>query len=79
MEKAKIYAVLTGIFHDVFDNDSIIVTPDLTAEDVDDWDSLSHLRLVLSVEKSFGVRFSASETGKLKNVGELVSLIEAKM
>jgi acyl carrier protein len=78
MDKAEIYERLTAIFHDVFDNEAIELTRELTADDVDEWDSLSHLRLVLSVEQAFKVKFSASEVGKLKNVGELVDLIEAR-
>jgi len=73
-----IYAKLTDIFHDVFDDDSIVVTPQLTADDVDEWDSLSHIRLVLAIEKKFGLKFSAAEVGRLKNVGEFVALIQAK-
>jgi len=78
MSQDTTYAKLTEIFHDVFDDDSITVTPTLTADDVDEWDSLSHIRLVLAVEKKFGLKFSAAEVGRLKNVGEFVSLIEAK-
>ncbi|HZE93056.1 MAG TPA: acyl carrier protein [Rhizobacter sp.] len=73
-----IYAKLTDIFHDVFDDASIVVQPQLTADDVDEWDSLSHIRLVLAVEKKFGLKFSAAEVGRLKNVGEFVSLIQSK-
>ena len=50
----------------------------MTAKDVEGWDSLSNIRLIMSVEKQFGVKFSASEVGKLKNVGELADLIAAK-
>jgi acyl carrier protein len=78
MQSTQIYEKLTDIFQNVFDDDSIVVRPDLTAADVDEWDSLSHIRLVLTVEKAFGVKFSASEIGKLKNVGEFVDLIRAK-
>lgn len=78
MDSATHYATLTRVFHDVFDDDSIVVTPELTADDVDEWDSLAHIRLVVAVEKKFGMKFSAAEVGQLKNVGELVSLIEAK-
>ena len=78
MDTTAHYATLTHVFHDVFDDDSIVVTPELTADDVDEWDSLAHIRLVVAVEKKFGMKFSAAEVGKLKNVGELVSLIEAK-
>jgi acyl carrier protein len=78
MEKADIYHKLTPIFHDVFNDDTIVLRPDLTAKDVDEWDSLSHIRMVLTVQKAFGVKFSAGEIGNLKNVEELVDLIRAK-
>jgi acyl carrier protein len=78
METTNSYQKLTQVFHDVFDDDSIVVTPELTADDVDEWDSLAHIRLVVAVEKKFGMKFSAAEVGELKNVGELVSLIEAR-
>jgi acyl carrier protein len=78
MENAEIYREFTKIFHQVFDNESIVVRPDLTANDVEEWDSLSHIRLVLTVEKVFGVKFSASEIGKLKNVEGLVDLVRLK-
>jgi acyl carrier protein len=78
MQTAEIYQKLTGIFRSVFDDDAIVVRPELTAGEVDEWDSLSHIRLVLSVEQAFGVKFSAAEVGKLKNVGEFVDLIQRK-
>lgn len=78
MSTDAIYAKLTEIFHDVFDDDSIQVTPELTADDIDEWDSLTHIRLVLAVEKKFALKFSAAEVGRLKNVGEFVSLIQSK-
>jgi acyl carrier protein len=77
MQEPEVYQKLSGIFHDVFDDDSIVVRPELTADDVDEWDSLSHIRLVLRVEKAFDVKFSAAEIGKLKNVAELVNLIRS--
>jgi len=78
MESTEIYQKLTGIFRKVSDDDSIVVRPDLTADDVDEWDSLSHIRLVLTVEKAFNIKFSASEIGRLKNVGEFADLIKSK-
>jgi acyl carrier protein len=78
MSPEAIYTQLTDIFHDVFDDESIQVRPELTADDVDEWDSLSHIRLVLAIEKKFGLKFSAAEVGRLKNVGEFVSLIQSK-
>jgi len=76
---AEIYQKLTGIFHDVFDDDSIVLTPELTAADVEGWDSLTHIRLILSVERAFKVRFNAAEVARLKNVGEFVESIKAKL
>jgi acyl carrier protein len=78
MDTPQIYARLAEIFHDVFDEDSIPVTPELSAKDVDGWDSLTHIRLILTVEKAFKIKFSTSEIGKLENVGDLVTLIKER-
>ncbi len=78
MTDEDIYARLTPIFRDVFDDDELTVHPELTAKDVPEWDSMSHIRLVLSVEKAFGTRFAASEVASLGNVGEFVSLIRRR-
>jgi acyl carrier protein len=69
---------LAEIFQDVFDEDSITVTPKLSADDVEGWDSLTHIRLMLTVEKAFDTKFSVSEIGRLENVGDLVTLIKGK-
>lgn len=74
----EIYRRLSAIFHDVFEDDSITVTPDLTAPDVPGWDSLSHIRLILEVQRAFDIKFAAAQTANLKNVGELAELIHAK-
>jgi acyl carrier protein len=78
MDEPQIFARLEEIFQDVFDEDSIKVTPDLSAKDVDGWDSLAHIRLILTIEKTFKIKFSTSEIGKLENVGDLVTLIKAR-
>ena len=78
MDEPQIYNRLTRIFEDVFDEDSIRVTPELSARDVDGWDSLTHIRLMLTIEKAFKIKFSTSEIGRLKNVGDLVALIKAR-
>ena len=78
MDQQQIYARLADIFEDVFDEDSITITPELSAKDVDGWDSLTHIRLVLTVEKAFKIKFSTSEVGKLQNVGDLVKLIQER-
>jgi acyl carrier protein len=76
--QGEVYGKLTEIFQDVFDEDDLEVTPDMTADDVSGWDSLSHVRLILTVSKAFGIKFSASETGSFKNVGELAAAISRK-
>ena len=78
MDESHIYARLAEIFQDVFDEDSIEVTPELSAKDVEGWDSLTHIRLILTVEKAFKIKFSTSEIGKLENVGDLVARIKER-
>ena len=78
MTDSEIYSRLTGIFHDVFDDDDIELTSGMTAEDVDEWDSLSHIRLIVAAEKAFGVSFSSSEVANLENVVQFVDLITAR-
>jgi acyl carrier protein len=78
MDEPQIYAQLGEIFQDVFDADSIKVTHELSAKDVDGWDSLAHIRLILTVEKAFKIKFSTSEIAKLENVGALVAIIKAR-
>ena len=78
MDEPQIYARLATIFEDVFDEDSIKITPELSAKDVDGWDSLAHIRLILTVEKAFKIKLSTSEVGKLENVSDLVAIIKAR-
>ena len=79
MQPDAIYARLTEIFRDVFDDEEIVLRPDTTAKDIPEWDSLSHVRLVLTVQQKFGIKFSAAQTSNLKNVGEFVSLIATRV
>ena len=69
---------MTPIFHDVFDDDSIVVKPTMVAADVDGWDSLAHIRLVVAFEQEFHVRFTAAEASSFENVGQVVSSIVEK-
>lgn len=62
----------------VFDVDDLSITPDTTAEDIEEWDSLSHIRLVVAIERRFKFKFSTTEVEGLTNVGDLARLIEAK-
>jgi acyl carrier protein len=70
---------VNDVFKDMFDDEELVLTRETTAEDVSGWDSLMHVRLILEIEKIFGVRFLSSEVAALKNVGEFVDLIGAKL
>ena len=70
---------LTKVFRTVFDNESITLTPDLTADDIDEWDSLSHINLMLAIELEFGIEFSQSEIQNFSNVGELLECVKTKL
>ena len=69
---------LNAVFQDVFDDDDILVTRQTTASDIDAWDSLMHVNLVLAIEREFNIRFSSMEVALLADAGHLADLIEAK-
>jgi acyl carrier protein len=75
----EIDQTLTEVFRDVFDDDTIVLRPDLSAKDVEGWDSLTHIRLLLTIERQFHIKFTVTEVGELKNVGGLTDLIQAKI
>ncbi len=72
-------ARVTPIFHQVFEDDSIVIKRETTADDVDAWDSLSHINLVIAIEMEFNIRFALGELQALKNVGEMCDLIDKKV
>jgi acyl carrier protein len=74
-----IYAQLTDIFRDLFDDDTIELSPETTAADVPGWDSFNHINLTAAIEVRFGIRFNTAETESLRNVGHLVAVIEKKL
>ncbi len=78
MSEADIYTFLTDTFHDVFMRDDIVLKPELTAKDVDGWDSFKQIEIVLATEERFGIKFSTREVDSLQNVGDLVRLVSAK-
>jgi acyl carrier protein len=69
---------LQGIFRDVFDDDGIVLFDAMTANDIADWDSLTHISLVVASEKEFKTRFILKEVKALKNVGEFIAMIRQK-
>lgn len=77
MTADDIYARLGGVFDDVFEYDGSL-GPGITSDDVEEWDSIGHIRLVLACEQEFGVSFKPGEVMGLKNLGEMVDLIVAK-
>ena len=78
MEINAIYARLDKIFQSVFDDPSIHVTPNTTANDIEDWDSLEHITLVSVIERTFKMKFKMKEVSSMKNVGEMASIIAAR-
>lgn len=72
-------AKLQEIFRNVFDDDEIELFDEMTSEDVEDWDSLSHVNLILKIEKEFGVKFTVDEIAQTKNVGQFISIINEKL
>ena len=78
MDRAGIHKQLTAVFHDVFDDESIVLSDKTTAKDIPDWDSLTHVNLIVAVEKAFKVRFSTKDVQGLANVGEFIDLLARK-
>ncbi len=72
----NIWEKLTGVFREVMGDPEIILEPGTSAKDIPAWDSITHVLLIMEVEKRFGVKFTAAEIQALQNVGELVALIE---
>lgn len=79
MSREEIYEQLNEVFRDVFDDEDITVNDTTTADDIEDWDSLEHINLIVAVEKKFNIKFNMGEVNKFKNVGEMVDAIIAKM
>ena len=79
MERQEIFRQLKEIFIDVLDLDEVELTDATTANDIEEWDSLSHIQLIVAIEKNFGIKFTSLEIMKWKNVGEMVNSIEEKI
>ena len=79
MDEQKIYAKLTDIFRDIFDDDTLERKSDMTADDIPDWDSANHINITVASESAFGIKFNSSELEELRNVGNLVATIKRKM
>lgn len=79
MDRNQINEKLTAIFRDVLDDESIVLTDSTTADDVEGWDSLTHVNLLVAVEKGFGIRMSTREVKSMRNVGDFVDIITQKL
>jgi len=69
---------LTNIFREVFDDEDITLSREMTADDVDGWDSLSHVNLIVTIEVRFNIKFSHKEVLSFRNVGDLIDSIQGK-
>ena len=78
MTKPEIYEVLTRIFREVFASEDMILSDDLSAKEVPDWDSFKQIEIIIAVEEHFGIKFRTREMDSLNNVGDLVKLIASK-
>lgn len=78
MNSEEILKRLTPIFRDIFDDETITVTRETSAKDIEDWDSFSQIRLVAAIEKDFNVKFKFGELNSLRNVGEMADVISQK-
>jgi acyl carrier protein len=76
MQTTEIYAELTELFRELFSDDSIVLTPETKADDIEGWDSFNHLSIIVAVETKFGIKMSTAEIDKLANVGDLVAAVE---
>ena len=79
MTREAIFEKLNEIFRDYFDDASICLQDETTADDIEDWDSLNHITLMAAVEDEFGIRFTMGEVSGMENVGEMVEIIKRKM
>ena len=70
---------LQEIFRDVFDDEELEIREDMSAKDIEDWDSLAQINLIIAIEKEFGVKFNLEEVKKIKNIGEMLVQIRTKL
>jgi len=79
MEREAIFSKVQDVFREVFDDDELTISDSTNSDDIDDWDSLNHINLVLNIEKAFVIRFITGEINTLKTVGEMITLMEKKL
>jgi acyl carrier protein len=79
MNKESIFRTVQDIFRDVFDDEELVISSSTCSEEIEEWDSMNHITLVLSIEKTLNIRFMTGEIQSLKNVGEMVDLLAEKI
>jgi acyl carrier protein len=78
MTEAQAYAGLTELFHELFADDTIVLTAETQADDIDGWDSFTHLNVIVATETRFAIKLRSDEIENMQNVGDLVALIVAR-
>jgi acyl carrier protein len=79
MQTDQIYSQLNDVFKEVFNKGDLIITEETSADQIEEWDSLQHLVLMITIEKKFGIKFTAKESQSFNNVGEMVKVIQSKL
>ncbi len=79
MSREEVYERLTQVFRNMFDDDAIVISDATTSDDIEDWDSLEHINLLVAVEQEFNVKFNMNEVTNMKNVGEMVDIIISRV
>lgn len=75
MSREEVFEKVTEIFQDVFDDDELVIGDATNSDDIEDWDSLEHIQLIVGMEKAFKVKFDIKTVNSLENVGQMVDLI----
>ncbi len=79
MTREQLFEKITEIFREEFDDDSLVIVDETNAADIEDWDSLAQVELIMTMEKEFNMKFNIKEVKELKNVGEMADLILGKL
>lgn len=79
MNKNELLERLSNVFRSVFDDEDITINEETTASDIEDWDSLEHINLLVAVEQEFNIKFNMNEVANMKNVGEMIDIISSRM
>lgn len=79
MNREEVYERLTEVFRNMFDDEDIVLNDNTTSDDIEDWDSLEHINLLVSVEQEFNMKFNMNEVTNMKNVGEMVDIILSRI